>query len=634
MAESTLSKTYADFVRECANFLGIGSVYAVGTVTVAAGVVTLSGGTWPTWAATAAINIAGSLYNVSVRTSGSSITLEDTSVTVASATAYVLLQSQAASEVDDFQQIEDCIAEGLLSVYVPTPQMRPSSDPNQPQKQMPPYRWSFLDVNASLSLTSGDFDYDLPDDCGQVTTGWCYSSGTAGIPLELVDESVIRAKRSQESATGSPKYVAVREKTFDATTGQRFEAIVHPTPSSSLTLDYRYGRVPSKLTPTNKYPLGGALHSATFMASILAAAESRLNGAPGVYAARFAERLASSVQQDMLAAQSSFETYSNTAVTYGTYDWLAQEIGKAKQYGANAKLWTHPQVQDVDTIIQRGYQLFLMPTITGISHQPHRWSFLRPLTSLTLNASYSTGTITVVSGVVTLTSGTFPSWAAYGDVVINGVAYSVNTRDSGTQVTLDDTTVNADAGTAYSLQQTVYELPADFGGIDGPLTYQRGTSIFFPPIEIMAESKLRIVSTAWNSSGQPRYAALRPRSLSNTTGTRWDLVLWPPSDTAYNLFFRYKAIQPGSLATGQYPMGGTVHVETILAACLSLVDPRRAAEFQQKLASSISLDQTEQSPETVGMNYDRSEGGMTSVRNSFPRVRDSDLVRFEGVLYS
>lgn len=72
---------------------------------------------------------------------------------------------------------------------------------------------------------------------------------------------------------------------------------------------------------------------------------------------------------------------------------------------------------------------------------------------------YSTSSITIANGVVTLSiahpyeSAEFPSWAADGDILVSGQLYSVNTRDSATQLTLDDLTINVSSGTSYSLQK-------------------------------------------------------------------------------------------------------------------------------------------------------------------------------------
>ncbi len=64
---------------------------------------------------------------------------------------------------------------------------------------------------------------------------------------------------------------------------------------------------------------------------------------------------------------------------------------------------------------------------------------------------YSTGTVTVSSGVVTLDSGVFPSWAARGYFKVNGLTYTVSVRTDNTHITLDDLTVTASSGTAYSI---------------------------------------------------------------------------------------------------------------------------------------------------------------------------------------
>lgn len=69
-----------------------------------------------------------------------------------------------------------------------------------------------------------------------------------------------------------------------------------------------------------------------------------------------------------------------------------------------------------------------------------------------INDSYSTGTVEIVNGVVTLTGGTFPAAAGDGyTLVVNGSNYSVASRDSGTQLTLDDLTLDVTAGAAYNL---------------------------------------------------------------------------------------------------------------------------------------------------------------------------------------
>jgi len=83
----------------------------------------------------------------------------------------------------------------------------------------------------------------------------------------------------------------------------------------------------------------------------------------------------------------------------------------------------------------------------------HNWSFLRPLADVVTTAPYATGTVTIASGVVTLTGGTFPSWAASGVLKVSNRYYSVASRGSDTQITLDDTSVTVASAASFQLAQ-------------------------------------------------------------------------------------------------------------------------------------------------------------------------------------
>lgn len=92
------------------------------------------------------------------------------------------------------------------------------------------------------------------------------------------------------------------------------------------------------------------------------------------------------------------------------------------------------------------------------------WPWYETLGRINLQAAYSTGTVAVTNGsaTVTLTGGTFPSWAASGDIWIDGMWLPVLTRDSNTQVTLESAWHGASlTGETYVLAQTEYALPSD-----------------------------------------------------------------------------------------------------------------------------------------------------------------------------
>jgi subtilisin-like proprotein convertase family protein len=76
------------------------------------------------------------------------------------------------------------------------------------------------------------------------------------------------------------------------------------------------------------------------------------------------------------------------------------------------------------------------------------------------------GTITVVDGVVTMTGDTrWPLGAEDAYLIVDGTAYSIASRDSDTQYTLDDTTVNLPARTPYELRfGSTYDLTISTSG--------------------------------------------------------------------------------------------------------------------------------------------------------------------------
>jgi hypothetical protein len=91
---------------------------------------------------------------------------------------------------------------------------------------------------------------------------------------------------------------------------------------------------------------------------------------------------------------------------------------------------------------------------------------------INLQAVYSTGTIAVANGsaTVALTTGTWPTWAASGELLISGVWCPILTRDSNSQVTLRSTW-NGTAQTAatYTLAEFSYTLPTDLQRLDAIL---------------------------------------------------------------------------------------------------------------------------------------------------------------------
>jgi len=95
------------------------------------------------------------------------------------------------------------------------------------------------------------------------------------------------------------------------------------------------------------------------------------------------------------------------------------------------------------------------------------WAYLHRRTQINTVAPQSTGTIayTASTRVATLTGATWPSWSTNGLILLNGQVYAVQQVTSSTTAILaaDRSPVSDVAsGTAYTLVQSEYLLPANF----------------------------------------------------------------------------------------------------------------------------------------------------------------------------
>ena len=297
-------------------------------------------------------------------------------------------------------------------------------------------------------------------------------------------------------------------------------------------------------------------------------------------------------------------------------------------------------VADIASVIRSGYRQFLIPPPLKPNMRPHEWSFMRPTTTLTTVASYSTGTITVVAGVVTLASGTFPSFGtAIGELTVTSTntSYTVSTRDSGTQLTLTDTSVAVSAGASYTLGFPVYDLPDDWGSFIGPLTYRPGTGDLYGPVEVVGEHHIRSKRQGSDSFDRPQLAAVKPKTFTASTGQRFQISFWPTPDAAYVLTYRYNANPDAMTVTNLYHVGGMRFSECLLESCLAVAERKMGdmagihhQAFMSLLAACVSFDANLMSPDFLGTNNDRSDWAGRSITHNDVNHN----VTVNGVVYS
>lgn len=317
-----------------------------------------------------------------------------------------------------------------------------------------------------------------------------------------------------------------------------------------------------------------------------------------------------------------------------SYDELTEEVGDYLGMGRSG--WSSLEQDRLDAIVKSGLRQVYYPQEfkPGVTHL---WSFMRPEITILTTALYSTGTVEIASGVVTLTGGTFPSWAAEGEVHVSSQIYTVNTRDSDTQVTLDDTSVTVAAGATYNLTRPSYDLPEGFdGNFDGALHYKTGNNTLWGPIRFLSPEILRRKKQSYNGSDRPLYAAIQPKTFDATVGQRWKITFYPAPDDAYTLHGRYM-VRPEMIdGTNLYPLGGPAMAEVFLESCLAVAEKRFVEdskihhnEFTRLLMQAISHDADAFSADTLGYNSDNSEFQSSELERRF----DNALHSFEGTVY-
>lgn len=297
-------------------------------------------------------------------------------------------------------------------------------------------------------------------------------------------------------------------------------------------------------------------------------------------------------------------------------DDLRKAVGNLLGHGIDPTAWDADFATRVDMCVDSGCRWVYEPAVLPNENHVHIWSFMQPqMASLQLIAPYSTGTITVVSGVVTGSGTNFPAWAASGDIVVLGQSYTVASRSSGTSLTLDDTSLNVPAGTPYTLQQTSYLLPDLFGGFIGQLFLnQQPNTLGYSMIRTTKDELLGLQrSNIADFAAQPVKYSVYPQDQTGLADQKWLLSVWPMPDAAYTLT-GYYIVNPYRLTSSlPYPMGGLPLSECLRSAVLAVAEIEFKGEagihnqiYRERLQAAISFDRQRSNPGNLGRNRDRS----------------------------
>jgi hypothetical protein len=260
---------------------------------------------------------------------------------------------------------------------------------------------------------------------------------------------------------------------------------------------------------------------------------------------------------------------------------------------------------------KRGYSEFL----AGRNPQTgtvHLWSFLRRYGELTLPAS-AEGTATGVytasaSGrqlgtiAVTATTAIFASSNVNQYLSVDNLGtYKITAYTSTTVVTVQVLTGQTAASfTSKAVHIAAWvDLPSDFGGLLGGLTYLNSDSYTTPRIHQTSVERIWEMWRDDDNEGTVTHFALLSKEFAVTTGQRFQLLYAPRAEDAQVVRFPYhvQITELTDSSSCQF-FGGERHYETIRALALAAAELKKGntsgvmrAEADRLMLSSLEADE-------------------------------------------
>ena len=189
--------------------------------------------------------------------------------------------------------------------------------------------------------------------------------------------------------------------------------------------------------------------------------------------------------------------------------------------------------RDIRTAVHRAYD-----ELTQIRD----WSYYSVHSRIVTAPAYTTGSVGISSGTVTLTGGSFATAgvtaanAKYWTLKAGDRIYPIASYGGTTSLTVDASfdDIDVSSGASFSLYRTVYPLPADFRNMDEPSDeYNWWAGLYITPDEAM---KLERVS---NSSGEPYHWTIIKDPISS--GWALKLIGYPTAKETIDFTYRKTA---------------------------------------------------------------------------------------------
>jgi hypothetical protein len=334
------------------------------------------------------------------------------------------------------------------------------------------HNWTFLLVDQTITLSPGVNQAQFSTDFGaQIEEFNFLSPGTGRLRIPIIAGMHLDAliANNPAQAPGLPRFATIQAQQGSPGARQQWEATFFPQPDQDYVLTFTGNIQPAKLISDTDQPLGGVFHAETFLTSCLAFAELYKTGTPGGWQAKFEQCLQRSKDHDAKTGGREGVAFAvaSLAVDLGLkwHDFM-REVGGSLGYGYDVTAYSHKEREESDYLVQSGYRQMLYPPPIEDGQTAHVWSFLKPITTLTVFPPISpdiaesqglTISATVLQGPNTLL--TLSSAVAKADWVgkklvtqrTNSSVYDILTLVSTTQIVVaGDAT--AESGQVYGVQ--------------------------------------------------------------------------------------------------------------------------------------------------------------------------------------
>lgn len=161
-----------------------------------------------------------------------------------------------------------------------------------------------------------------------------------------------------------------------------------------------------------------------------------------------------------------------------------------------------------------------------------------------------------------------------------------------------------------------YDMPDDFSGFNSSELSVILSGRTAEPVKLTNMDRIRQLQVEYPSytAEFPLEAAVNLKARAQTTGQRFELILWPTPTLAHTLRGTYLS-NPSAIADATpYPLGGQPHGQTLKEACLAVAERDmndidqgpHFKEFMRLMFDSVALDRSLTTPKYFGQNLDRS----------------------------